>query len=218
MATGQRTEVLIGRARGWDEKLVTAGSVARASRKILRNCGWALALGRWRVRDGQCAALTALLAIALTLDTPALLAVVSGAVTLSGPPAPPATGRPLASRGTITGLGAGRAEPALASLEEATTAAVRMGAGAGESLTQRGFAGILQRAHGRECSRAASLGGKLQSSSRDALWPSAGLGRGSRTSPAYIASAALARTKTEPPPLSTDRGVAHLALSKWLTS
>jgi len=141
--------VLVGRAWRGDEKLVTTGAVAGASRKILRNYGWALALGRWHIRDGQCAALTPLLAIALTLGTPTLLAVVSGAVTLSGPPAPPATGRLPASRGTITGLGAGRTEPALASLEQATAAAVRMRAGAGESLTRRVFAGILQRAHGR---------------------------------------------------------------------
>ena len=89
--------MLVGRAWRWDKELVATGAVAGASRKILRNCGWALALGRRRVRDGQGAALTALLAIALTLETPALLTVIAGAVTLSGPPAPPAPGRPLAS-------------------------------------------------------------------------------------------------------------------------
>jgi hypothetical protein len=93
--------------------------------------------------------LTALLAIALTLDTPALFAIVGGAVALSGLPAPPATGRLPASRGTVTGLRAGGTEPALTPLEQAPAAAVRMGAGAGESLTRRGVAGILQRAHGR---------------------------------------------------------------------
>ena len=108
-------------------------------------------------------------------------------------------------------------EPALTSFEQATAAAVRMGAGAGESLTRRGFAGILQRAHGRECSRAVESRGEEQPSSRGVLWPSAGLGRGSRTPPAYIALAVLARTKTEPSPRSTDGGVALLALSKWLT-
>jgi len=51
-------------------------------------------------------------------------------------------------------------EPALTSFEQATAAAVRMGAGAGESLTRRRFAGILQRAHGRECSRAVESRGE----------------------------------------------------------
>ena len=127
--------------------MAATGAVAGAARKIFWNCGWALALGRGLLRGNLCAALP--LAIALALVAPPLLAVVGGAVALGGPPVPPEAGGPLASRGAVTGLGPGGMKPALAALEETAAAAVRVGAGARESLTGRGAVGILQGAHGR---------------------------------------------------------------------
>ena len=141
--------MLVRGPRRRDEEAVAAGAVARAVRKILRNCGWALALGRGRPRGNRCAALVLPLPIALALVAAALLAVVGGAVALGGPPAPPVAGGPLAGRGAVTGLGARRVEPAFTALEQAATAAVRVGAGARESLTGRRAVGILQQAHGR---------------------------------------------------------------------
>ena len=133
--------------RGWDEEAVAPGAVARAARRILRNCGWALALGRGLPHGDGRALLP--LAVALALVAAALLAVIGGAVALSGPPAPPVAGGLLASWGAVAGLGPGRAEPALTAFEQAAATAVRVGAGAGESLTRQGAAGILHGAHGR---------------------------------------------------------------------
>ena len=129
--------------------MVATGAVTGAARKILRNGGWALALGRGLLRCDRCLTLALPVAIALALVAPTLFAVVGGAVTLGSPPAPPVTGGPLASRGAVTGLGPGGMEPALAALEQAASAAMRVGTGARESLTGRQAAGILQRAHGR---------------------------------------------------------------------
>jgi len=96
--------------------------------------------------------MTLSLAMALALVPSALLTVVAGAVTLSGPPASPATGSLLAVGGTVPGLGPAGDEPAFAALEKAATAAMRTLAGAQESLTRRTGLGIVQGAHGRQCS------------------------------------------------------------------
>src|SRR5262245_30144757 len=108
--------MLVGGAWGRDKELVATGAVTRAARKIFRNCGWALALGR-RDLGGHRDLTPALpLAIALALVAAALLAVVGGAVALCGPPTPQVACGPLAGRGAVAGLGPRRAEPALTAL------------------------------------------------------------------------------------------------------
>src|SRR5262249_61916859 len=56
--------------------------------------------------------------------------------------------------------GGGRPKPALAALEQATAAAVGMERRSARSLTGRSVVEILQRAHGRHCSRAVKSRGE----------------------------------------------------------
>ena len=133
--------------------MVAAGSIARATGTFFRHGVWALALGLGLGLGlrGDGLSLTLSLAIALALVASSLLAVVTGTITLGGPPAAPPTGLLLAVGGTVASLGPSGDEPAFAVLDQAAPAAMRTPADAQESLTRREKVGIVEGAHGREC-------------------------------------------------------------------
>lgn len=148
------------RARRGMKTLIAARPVAGATRARVRNFRWALALARLGHRMDLDSCLPQALAITLALRPPARLAVGRGAIALAGTPTPPTSGGQLARGATVTGLGAPRPEPPLTAFEQATAAAVRMAGGPAQSLTGQAMVAILQRAHGRHCSRAVKSRGK----------------------------------------------------------
>jgi len=150
LATGSRTELLIGGARCREEQVVTAGPMARQAGDFFGKIAWALTHGgvrdvRGRVgekrrlgfagRRRECVVrggmirvrergtLTSALARAPGLIAAALPAVECRPIALPGPPGAPASGGALASRATVAGLGPARQEPAFTPLEQAASTA-----------------------------------------------------------------------------------------------
>ena len=180
LATGGRTELLIGGAWCGEEEVVTARPVARQAGDFWGDFGWALTHGGgghvrgwigekrrlgfhgWRcrvavgggvVRFGERRSLAASLARASGLVAAALSAVLGSPIALPGHPATPTSSGVLASGATVTSLRPARQEPAFTPLEQAAAAAGMPSTRAGW-LTRQQRRGKLKLAHGRSCSRA----------------------------------------------------------------
>jgi hypothetical protein len=135
--------------------LITAGTVARTTRRFFQNLLLALALARrlfgsgdGRVGSGG-ALVTLSLAIALALRSALFFALVGSAITLGSLPGSPLPGGLLARGGTVAGVGSGRTEPAFTALDQAAAAAMGTPALTQESLTGRGRVRIVEAVHGR---------------------------------------------------------------------
>jgi len=221
--------------------------VAGQAERFLENFGWALAhaggdadirgighgrrlgldrrgrrleVGAWRVRLGRRRALVDTAAMASGLVAAALLAVGGGPVALTGQPAPPASCSILAGRATVACLGPTGQEPAFTPFEQTATA-VGMPTTKAGWLTQHQGAGKLEMAHGRNCSRAVRR--REGCTSRRPFAPTAGMAsvgnRAARTSQITCSDSCLPRREGQrgPKPRSTNRGMAQLALRKWLS-
>lgn len=141
--------MLLDRAWREDEELIAAGAVARATRRIFRNWGCALALGRWRAADCQ-GRLRLPLPITPTLPLPTLFAVGAGAITAGSAPTAPVPGRLLTGRTAIARLRPRRPKPTLTALQQTAAAAERLRAGVTqEALTRTVVVGKVKGAHGR---------------------------------------------------------------------
>jgi hypothetical protein len=166
---------------------------------------------------GASRALLPTAAVASRLVAPALFPLSGGPVTLRGTPAPPSLRRVLASRTTEPSLGPIGQEPAFTPFEQTTVAArvpaARPGQGAGRLTLGREDGKLSGQAAGRWyfppplCADALVVTRRQPSGTHQSgylAWLRGAISRGTGE-------------KGEPKPRSTNRGMAQLALRKWLS-
>ena len=177
-------------------------------------------LGR---RLGKSGSLPRTLATASGLLSASFLALNGGPVALTGMPVPPALRGFLASRAAVTSLGPRRQEPAFTTFKQ-TAMAARVPTAKAVGLTRHQRAGKLDKAHGRDCSRAVRRreGDTSRRYLAPTTWTPLAQDAAAYTSQITCSNSHLPGMrgvgKGRPKPRSTDRGMAQLALRKWLSS